>query len=158
MSYFFQPSRIFELAAEFEKNGVDFYAYLAERNRVPEMKKSFGFLARQEALHQSTFLKMARELKGCETEQEYSIDIPTAMQLAFDESKSTVLNLSRLNDIDRLAAEEFFSLALRTEDASIKFYEVMRGAYSERFSGVLDQIIAEEKDHRSMLLSLKEKW
>lgn len=156
MSWFFRPSQIFEMAAQFEKKGEEFYTKLAEKTRAPEIKKSFGFLARQEALHNSKFLRMSAEIKDSEVEQEYSTDILSGIQAMFDEYKQAVLNMSRLSEIERFKAEEFLGIALRTEEASINFFEKMREVHTERFAAVLDRIIAEEKDHRKMLVRLQQ--
>jgi rubrerythrin len=154
MDWKFNLNEIFEIAAQIERNGADFYRKAAVKfEGKPEIKKFFIELAIQEDKHEKTFNKILKTVlknKSITTEdqlltREYLDAI--ARQFIFNKES----NESKI--IADMSREKIFDLAILKEKDSIIFYLGLKNALeSIHDKESIDLIIKEEQRH---LIELK---
>lgn len=164
MSIPFSADEAFEMAAQIERNGAEFYRKAAENVGEESTRKLLLDLAEWESTHEKTFAAMRAELKGEEKEA-----------TAFDPEGEAALYLRAMADgrvfdvktdpasllSGKESADEVLKTALGLEKDSILFYLGLRDMVPERLGrDKVEEIIKEEMGHIAFLnkqMSLLEK-
>jgi len=156
MDYSFAEYQIAEIAAQMEEEGFKFYRGLETLAKDDGVKIAFDTLARQELEHKANFLAIAASTKQENKEYEYSIDLCRIMNDAVGKLKRYAFDLKNHSNAS-FNVRQALRLAINMEEEAIKIYGEIRNAFIERFYGVLDSIIAEEKKHLQILKDLQAK-
>lgn len=149
----FSGSELAQTAVNIERNGIAFYAALAERSRDQKTKRTFGELADMERQHEKTFCAMLDSTGKEAPFEEYSGQHASYLKALADSAVFT--DAAKAAETARQVANqaEALRLAMEAEKDSILFYMEMRGVSREKDRVVIERIIDEEKTH---LVQLRE--
>lgn len=143
----FSGGEIIDMAIEMERVGVKFYTALAEHASDDEARAMFRWLANEERNHERDFERLREHASSYTLTPESYPGEWQAYVRALIESR-TILGE---DDINRLAASANFVEALKVgialEKDSIIFYEALREYVPEGERKVVEEIIAQEKEH-----------
>jgi len=151
----YQAAEVLDMAIQVEEDGIAFYTGCAATRASEELAELFEFLADQERLHIKVFTEMKQGLS------EYSLPEGYPGQT---ESYIASLVEDRVfpSDGDRMCTPEEITdemdairIALGMEKSSILFYSGIKDMVRESEQGVIDDVIAEEREHIRRLLSLR---
>jgi rubrerythrin len=155
MDIFLKASDIIQFAVRIEEDGEVFYRKTALTTEDEGIKKIFNQLADEESGHKKTFedmLSKTGEYRPPENFQDeylsYLRDYIDNKAVFTKDVKSQ--QLSEVHDI--LSAVSF---AMQRELDSILYYQETRQFVSEKYYGVIDSIIEEERKHFSNLADMK---
>jgi rubrerythrin len=150
----FFAKEIMEAAIQVEKNGQVFYEHMSRTASTPGARALFSDLARKELEHVGDLQRVARELADPpETweREEFTMYISDlAQDHVFREDGSG----------ERLAGGvrsdvEAVNLGIRFEKDTILFLQELRPLARAQDAGVVDQLVAWEKEHLVRLVRLK---
>jgi len=152
----FSGSEIVEIGIELEKNGYDFYNSLADKLKDPKTKDFFQFMAGEEKKHILDFQKILSTMKSYEPYEAYPQEYFAYLNSIASEHVFT----KRQQLQEKLASVETEKEAIESgiglEKDSILFYEEMKKILPETDHQIVDDIIAQEKNHAKGLLQLRE--
>ena len=129
-----------------EQDGSKFYGSLAERATNPEAKRKLLDLAKDEARHEATLVKLYKNLHHEEigTLPKEGIGV---LEKYFGDSKGR----------DRQSEVQLIDVAIETELAVTKFYkETMKTADNEELKKICQKLAEEEFAHFELLQAEKE--
>ncbi|OGW79991.1 MAG: hypothetical protein A3G33_04970 [Omnitrophica bacterium RIFCSPLOWO2_12_FULL_44_17] len=151
------PSKLAALAAEVEEEGIAFYGVLSKRAAIGNnVNRIFLTLSEQEKAHRKTFLKIAEALKQDETTYEFPVNVGNLLQISIDKLKRTLFALNTV-DSGPIDMKKSLAIAIRTEAESVKAYTAMEEKFPDKFTQMLEKIIAEENKHLDTLLKVKDR-
>lgn len=156
MDYWFSAYEVAKLAAEVESKGAAFYRHLQGVAGDATISGMCAFFAEQEREHQARFLAIAEAHRTSESEQCYSVDVCGML-------KSSMRDLAQLLDGETSPARrpatvsECLALAGRVEATAIDVYTNMTAAYTAGFSGVLTEVLDEERKHLQMIQNVRQR-
>ena len=154
MEYSFASYQIAEIACAMERAGGHFYRQLANLSTDEAVKELFLYLAKSEKKHEENFLKIAQDTKASEEVYDYHINIPEMMKAGinkFNEARINSVSMDQQMDMPRA-----LEIAIKGEELAVQIYSEIAQSYSERFSKVLEKIIAQERSHLKRLQNLKQ--
>lgn len=153
----FAGSEIVELGIQIEVNGKSFYDEITEKSKNQDAKKVFRHLAAEEEKHIEDFKKILDSVRKYEPVESYPDEYFAYMNAMAREHVFTIegkgSEIAKTVTTDKQAIE----LAIIFEKESIFFYEGMKRIMSGEDEGLLDALIAQEKDHLGKLQGLKTK-
>ena len=154
MEYSFASYQIAEMAGEMERQGCTFYQQLANFSTNEAVKELFSYLAKSEQRHEKDFLNIAQNMKSSEEVYEYPVNIAAMMKSGINQLKRARINsVSTDQPIDMPRALE---IAIDAEKLAVQVYSEIAQSYSERFTKVLEKIIAQENSHLKRIKNLKQ--
>ena len=147
----FNELEAYKIAGKIEKDGLFFYKKLYNSIDNPEVKKVIGKLLEEEEKHVSFFEECLYELRQEIEDGFEDDDLFSGLDSQIFEPYQSIENLNKVIDNPQKALK----LGLIIEDKTIKFYQACRDMVSsEKVKAELDNIIREEKCHKSMLKKL----
>lgn len=157
MSEKFAASEIVGLGVAIERNGFDFYQTLLKQSKNQKAKEVFEYLAKQEEKHIHVFEALLEKLSGNQPQEMISDDY-----FAYMNSLASDYVFTRKNTGAELAKEavsegQAIDLGIGFEKDSILFYDGMKQIVSAAGRDVINQLIAQEKNHLQQLYALKNK-
>jgi len=143
----FNASEIVELGVQIEKNGYQFYLLLAENATNSDLKEIFEFLAGQEEKHIAAFQTILSTIQTYAPEGEYPEEYFAYMNELASEHVFTKPGSGAEIAKGITADLDALNMALTFEQNSIDFFEAMKKVVSEKEHSIIDQLIAQEKQH-----------
>ena len=155
MGEIFTGSEIVQAGIQIEINGRDFYTALSRKATHEKAQKLFLFLAGEEEKHIAVFKAILDKTERYEPPEAYPGEYYSYMHALAAEHvftrKDTGETVARAAATDLEALEK----ALGFEKDSIVFYEGMKQVVPAFDLKVVDQLIAQEKNHYLQLSELK---
>ena len=151
MSNGFNADEIFEMALDFERQGVRFYTTASAMFDDPEVKGMLAGLAAMEEEHERIFSSMRERLVGHEGyAQVFDPDGIAASYLRAMTGGEVFDAMAPLNGSETLA--DILRKGIAAEKNSVVFYTGLRSAVPENLGrGELEKIIDEEMKHIGIL-------
>ncbi len=154
MKDMYAPNEIFEMAVKIEKDGENFYSYLAKNFENPAKKELFSYLAAQEAQHVKDFERISREIVD-EIDPELWADAKPYLESIVNgrifPSLDEMISKSKYMDMN-----EIVDFALSIEKETIVFYDqILDTSKKPKVREILEKIIHEELGHVQRLLKIK---
>ncbi len=154
----FDAVDIFEIAIRIEENGSSFYRYAAHIAEDENTKKTFTYLADEEARHKALFKEMLSKMEKHKIPESYPGEYGAYLRdyvdsnIVFTEKAMD----SELPDVkDTLSAINF---AIRRELDSILYYQEIKRFLPEGQHDTIDKIINEERGHFEKLSEIKKRY
>lgn len=155
MDNIFSGSELVELSIQVERNGLEFYAALAQKSRDPGIADLFVFLAREEEKHITVFKKMCAKIEGCGAPEVIADEYIAYMHALAGEHVFTRQGEGAKAAQAILGDAQALDVAIGFEKDSIIFYEGMRRLVPQADMVVVDALIAQEKSHLMKLVRMK---
>ena len=153
----FDAKEIFKFAIRIEENGMKFYRYAAVITDDDEIRKTFNFLASEEARHKEIFEGLLSEVTKDTAFETYPDEYFNYLKTYVDNVIFTDKQFEEaMSDIkDTLSAIDF---AIKRELDSILYYHEIKRFVPEKQHNLLDEIIEEERKHYTKLIDIKENY
>ena len=152
----FSAKDVFEFAVKIEVNGEYFYRETAKSLPDPKVKELFTFLADEELKHKAIFEKLATRM-GSVTLPELN----NADYRAYLEAYTENLIFSEADIKGKIASIDDKNIALLfaidKELDTVHYYQEIKNFIPESEHGLVDKIIAEERNHVVKLAEMKRK-
>jgi len=150
----FTANDILEFAVAIERNGERFYRLAQERVEDPEVRRLFRRLASEEVAHERLFAKLLESIGAYDPGDEFPEEYYAYLRAYVDQ---VVFSDERLDEVvagvrDALEAVRF---AKQREQDTILFYMEMRNLVPETDRPLVDELVAEERRHFTMLAELE---
>jgi rubrerythrin len=155
MSIAFSASELINIAIGIERRGITFYDVMAKSTDNEQARDVFEGLVQMERQHLKVFEEMLDEAGGQPppgtSSPEYSGYLQALVDSAVftDDMITSEMATGAENDIQAL------ELGISAEKDSILFYYEMRDLMPQRFTQLVNNIIAEEKSHLQQLSEIK---
>ena len=154
MANLFSGSEIVEIGIQIEKNGKDFYTALADKTKIQKSKDAFKFLAGEEEKHIAVFQKMLDN-----TDKDKPTDSYLGEYLSYMNELASKCVFTQKDKGSQIAQEtkddkEAIDLGIGFEKDSITFYEGMKKMALEYDQKIIDELVAQEKNHLKQLFDL----
>jgi len=155
MANIFRGSEIVELGIQIEKNGRDFYNGLVKKTKNRKAKEKFKYLAGEEEKHIAIFQNLLDSVEKYEPPESYPGEY-----FAYMNALASDYVFTRKNKGGEIAKsirtdKEAIELGIGFEKDSILFYEGMKKVVPEYDQKIVDELVAQEKDHLRQLSDLK---
>lgn len=153
MSSKFSAGEILQGAVRIEENGQRFYTGLAEKFADKKMKQIFNYLAQEEEKHRDVFLGLISRIENYQPRENYPFEYfeylrAYAGRVIF--TKEAVDSVIEGVDSEKKAVE----YALKMETDSILYYIEAKNMVAVSETGIIDNIIDEERGHYLKLAAL----
>ena len=142
----FNVSEVLELARQIEKNGERFYREAEQRFEQPEVKRIFGYLAREEVKHDRTFTDMLAKVGAFEPDVRHAEEYYAYLRAYVDDAIFSEGRAAELGDAAD-TPQKAVRFAKQREKDSIQFYTEMKNLVPAAEQAVVDEIIEEERRH-----------
>ena len=150
----FNELEAYKIASKIEKDGLRFYKELSEIAGSEETRRELEILIREEEKHLKFFDKQLNRLRQKIKDGFEEDDLLNYMDYGvFEPFESAKEKIAQ--KIDK--AGKALRLGVIMEDKSIKFYNVCSGKVSGKAKDEIENIIAEEKKHKSLLEKMSNK-
>jgi rubrerythrin len=151
----FRVSEVLHMAVQIEHAGIDFYQACIESTSNPDLEAIFAHLISQEKEHAAAFARLREGLDDFTLPESYPGEMESYVKnfvkdRVFYEPKKAAQHGSEISD--PLEAIQF---ALEFEKRSIHFYSSFKELIRPSEQEIVDEVIAEEHEHISRLLSLR---
>ncbi len=150
----FSAEEILDMAIKIEENGEEFYLKLAEKaDEVPESQEVANLarkFAKDEREHRKRFLELKQRILH---NKEPDIIKKVSGLWVQDAIGDNLFSLTTVDIEDIKSIEDIINIAVRLEKESIEFYEILKPLADETGKKIIDQIIEEERVHKSVLAS-----
>ncbi len=150
----FSSDEVFQMAAQLEASGQDFYQILAEECPDVRIASLARHLAQQEAEHLATFKEMRKAVASRPASRPLTWDELGFAQMMIEDRVAPTAD-----DARRMAAEggfeEILDLAVQMEKDSVLFYTEVLQAMDPSDATAICKIIDEEKRHLAELLGAR---
>ncbi len=150
----FTGEEIVNLAVEIEKNGRHFYEKALAKVDDPEAKRTFIYLAEEEARHIDDFKKLGESLaRDVVPNESYVGEYGEYIKAIID---SHVFNLNNVQDlVDGIKTfREALAIAFRFEKDSIMIFQEFKNVVDESGKEIIENLIQQEKEHISRLTQI----
>ena len=155
MDFTFAAYQIADLATEIEEASVSFYNQMSKNASEDRVKDLFTALSAFESEHIITFRGMSCDLKNDSPIYLYPINLAQLIKEHVSKIKS-VFDSKVFSGLE-LDTKESLQIAIEAEETSIRIYSDIQANISEQFIKIFDRIISEERQHLTMLLTVKDK-
>jgi rubrerythrin len=151
MSNGFNADEIFEIALEFERQGVQFYTKASEMFEDPEIRSMLASLAAMEAEHEQVFSSMRARLVGHEGYSQVFDPDGTASSYLRAITGGEVFDVgTALIGSETLA--DILKMGIEAEKNSVVFYTGLKSVVPENLGrDKVEKIIEEEMNHIGIL-------
>ena len=155
MSGIFKGSEIVEIGIQIEKNGLEFYRFLANSSQNGRVKESCKFLAGEEKKHIEDFEKLLPSLERYVPPESYPGEYESYVKALSEEHVFT--NDKVVKDMIQKAPgdEEAIRIAIGFEKDSILFFGEMSKFVPGKDQKVIEELISQEREHLRKLSELK---
>jgi rubrerythrin len=155
MGNIFSGSEIVELGIQIEKNGRDFYDILVTKAKHSKAQDIFEYLSGEEEKHIVVFNKLLDSigkytLLGLNADQYFVYMNALAREYVFTK-KDKGREIAKKTKTEK----EAIDLGIGFEKDSIIFYQEMKKVVPEYEHKIIDELIAQEKNHFKTLSDLK---
>lgn len=150
----YTPVEIFEFAVRIEENGEKFYRELAVFTQDPQLRGIFTYLADEEAIHRTTFARIAAELENAADAHAYPPEWLAYLGAFVDH---VIFNKQKMG-MEKQSATDIHSAletAIATELESVLYYQELKAAVAPDKQHLILHIIDEERKHFVKLAELK---
>jgi rubrerythrin len=151
----FNAYDVLQFAVRIEENGETFYRETASMIQDNDVKNLFTRLAEDEISHKKTFEGMLAELADYRPPETYNGEYLSYLKNYID-GKTIFKDHPKIPDLakmrDREAALDF---AIQKEADSILYYEEVKKFAGDKYAGIIDRIIGEERKHFVTLAAAK---
>jgi rubrerythrin len=149
----FTVLELYDLAAQIEANGEQFYRFALTRVKADPLMDLLGWLADQELLHKNTFAGLKEKTAGSGGPVPCFPSLST--QVLTGAMGRRAFSLDEL-EIDSIRDEEaLLQAALTFEEDTILFFEFISPFISEPEAvTMLEKIKAEELNHKQLLIEM----
>lgn len=157
MSIVFSANELINMAIGIERRGITFYDIMAKSTDNDQARDIFEGLVKMERQHLKTFQEMLDEAGGEPPPETSSQEYAGYFQALVD---STVFTDDMITSEMATGAEndiQALELGISAEKDSILFYYEMKNLMPQRYTSVVNEIIAEEKSHLQQLTEIKKK-
>jgi len=151
----FSAYQIAEMAMTVEEAGVRFYEMLSILATDGKLKDIFMILSKAEVQHKDIFRSIADSLRN-DDPTEYSIDLSSLIETHIDTLKKAAFSMQSFSKVPT-NIQDAVEIAINIEKEAIRIYTEMYSTFIEKFHGVLENIINEEKKHLEILTDVKSK-
>ncbi len=155
MTIAFSLEEIIKLAMGIERQGIVFYDVMARSTRQPAARDLFIRLADAERDHMATFKNMmpqgAESAQSEDSQREYDDYLKALIGSAVFTDEMATSDMAARIESDVAALD----MGISAEKDSILFYYYMTEAVPPNVIPVVNKIIAEEKEHLSLLSAIK---
>lgn len=151
----FQAREILDMAIQIEKQGVDFYKNCLAAELPVKVRKVFQYLLDQEHRHILTFEKMRNDLSDYPLPESYTGESESYIKSFAEEKVFTSPEKSPDAAGGIGDPIEAINVGLEFENQSIAFYQKMKKVVPKSNSNAIEEVIAQERDHRKQLESLR---
>lgn len=143
------------MAVQVEEDGIAFYSGCAAARASTELADLFRYLVEQEKLHVKVFTQMKQGLSEYTLPESYPGETESYIATfvsdrVFPADGDEMCSPEQITDVT-----DAIETALGMEKRSILLYSGIRDLVRESEQGVMDGIIAEEREHIRRLLSLR---
>ncbi len=150
----YASNEILEMAVKIEKDGRDFYGYLAKNIEDPGKKELFSYLQSQENQHVKDFERISKDIVDDvdpELWAEAKPYLESIVNGVIFPSYNEMVSKSKYMSTDEIA-----DFAMSIEKETIVFYnEILDISKTEKVQEILKKIIHEELGHVRKLLEIK---
>jgi len=148
----FSASELFEVAAQIEANGEQFYRLALKKVNRDSLKNLLGWLADQELLHKSAFSGLKEQIAlGAKPDTSY-LSLNQAVLSSVMGRHAFSLDELQIDSIQD--EEEMLRAALLFEEDTIVFFEFISPFVSDPdVTAILEKIKAEELNHKQLLMT-----
>ncbi|KJS14921.1 MAG: rubrerythrin [Peptococcaceae bacterium BRH_c4b] len=150
----FTGDEIVKLAVEIEKNGRLFYEKALAKVDDPDAKRTFIYLAEEEARHVKDFEKLGESLaRDVVPNESYVGEYRDYIKSIID---SHVFNLHKVKDlVDGIQTfREALAIAFRFEKDSIMIFQEFKNMVDDTGKDIIEKLIQQEKEHISKLTQI----
>ncbi|MDD5155682.1 MAG: ferritin family protein [Candidatus Omnitrophica bacterium] len=155
MGNIFSASEIVELGIQIEKNGMVFYNILAKQSQDDKAGDVFKYLAGEEEKHIAVFKAILDKVEKYEPPKIYADEYLAYMNALASEHIFTKAGQGELIAKKMKNDAEAIGAGIKFEEDSIVFYEGMKKVIPEYDHKIVEELIAQEKDHLKKLIDLK---
>lgn len=146
----FDEREAYQISCCIEKDGIQFYRDIAQKERNPQARKTLEFLVADEQCHLKFFEERLRELESTD-DRDADNDVLDSLDYGVFHPYDQIKKLAAAVKDSKTALK----LAVKIEDKSLQFYEACRRLVSsEKTKQQLQHVIEEEQRHREVLRSL----
>lgn len=153
----FSGCEIAEMGVQIEKNGKGIFAGLSLKAKDPSAREVFRCLSEEDARHVEVFKgifdsKCLYKPKGAYTEEYFTyMNYIVKEYVSIDESRAMEI-------ADKAGSDpEAVDLGVKYVKDAILFYEGVKALLSGKDLSIVEELLAQEKDHLTRLCSLKAK-
>jgi rubrerythrin len=151
----FNAHDVLQFAIRVEENGETFYRETASMVVDNDVKELFTRLAGEEISHKNTFEGMLAGLVDYRPPETYDGEYLSYLQ-GYIDGKAVFKDHPKIPELAKVRDRETaLDFAIQKEADSILYYEEVKKFAGEKYSVVIDRIIAEERKHFVTLLSAK---
>lgn len=148
----YSACEIIKVAIEIEKNGYQFYTEAAKLTRSKSVAELFRNLAQEEIQHQAFFEGLGKLIPSCAVSgitppDEYLSAIADASILQQKRGMKAIAE-------KRLTNQEALDIAVQVEKNAILYYTELLRFVTEKEKGMVEELVAEEKNHLTKLTSI----
>ncbi len=158
MEIFLQATDVLNFAVRIEEDGESFYRKAALEAKGEAIKELFIHLADEEIEHMKVFQGMLAKIEEYRPTESYGGEYMAYLRDYID-NKIVFTKEAERNRLsaaaDALSAIDF---AMQRELDSILYYQEVKQFIMERQRGVVDNIIAEERNHFALLAEAKKNY
>lgn len=154
MNYFFSSHQIAEMAMRVEEAGIGFYKRASELAVDEKVKKIFLFLSDAEIGHKNTFRKIMEAEQKNSSEDEYAIDVASNIRHLIEKFEKAAFDLKSA-EASTLTVGKCLDVGIHVESRLIAAYRELYEKFIDKFHGMLEKIVSEEKTHLEMLQNVK---
>jgi len=157
MANIFAGSEIVELGVQIEMNGYDFYNELAFKSKDKKIKDLFNFLAQEEQKHIKVFQEILDKAEKYEPPEAYTQEYFSYMKALADNYVFTQKGIGARIAKEIKSDTQAVNMGITFEKDSIIFYDGIKKAVPEYDHKIVDQLIAQERNHIIKLLEIRKK-
>ncbi|MFA5858547.1 MAG: ferritin family protein [Elusimicrobiota bacterium] len=155
MSDFFKPSEIIALAVELEKTGEAFYRAMSLKVNDPAAKKLLQSLSEDEVKHKETFSQMLRSAGEYKPAENFDGEYYYYLKSYSDEHVFNRQAADKYMNSQSITVDTVLSLSISAEKDSILYYTDLANFVPVQERGVVEKIIAQEREHFRKLVELR---
>jgi rubrerythrin len=145
---------VVDMAVQTEVEGERFYRAAAERAESPEARQLFAYLAGEEARHRQTFEALSdrivvTEIDPTTWDEGIAYIRATVDRAFFSGTKAPIRTIALEGTVDDMLRQ-----AIAFEQQTILFFGALRDLVQRPNRPIIDQIVAEERDHVRRLAAM----
>jgi rubrerythrin len=154
----FDASEVIQFAVRVEEDGEAFYrkAVLAAKDK--DVRDLFNFLANEEVKHKAIFQDMLSKREAALPAETYDGEYAAYLRDYIDGRVIFTKKVEGEVASDAKDALSAITFATQREADSILYYHEVKRFVAEKYYGVIDKIITEERKHFSELSELRKKY
>ncbi len=154
----FNAGDVLEFAVRIEEDGEAFYRKAALATGDKDVRDLFSFLADEEIKHKVIFQDMLSKVEAVAPAETYDGEFAAYLHNYID--GKIIFTKNKQEEIASDAKDTLSAIlfAMQREADSILYYHESKQFIVEKFYGVIDKIIAEERKHFNKLSELRNKY